>query len=88
MEDRRKRLFTWGVFFGLGQMVFGLAIVLAARIMPRWLGSLAVSLGIAAMALTMALPDDLHLYTPIFYLNSVWFVMCGLQLLRWKQPYA
>ena len=74
------------VFFGLGQMVFGLAFVLAARMMPHWLGSLALGLGVAAMALTMALPDDLHLYTPIFYLNSFWYVLCGIHLLRGEGP--
>jgi hypothetical protein len=69
------------VFFGLGQTVFGLSL-LVSRSLPSWLAWSAVALGVAAMALTMGLPDDLHLYMPIFYLNSVWFALGGFAVLR------
>ena len=47
----------------------------------RGSGRVPAILGIAAMALTMGLPDDLHLYRYIFHLNILWLVALGVVVL-------
>jgi len=32
--------------------------------------------------LTMAYPDNLEFYAPVFYLNSLWLLATGLVILR------
>jgi peptidoglycan/LPS O-acetylase OafA/YrhL len=64
------------VFFGLGMLVLGLGL-LKWDILPKWLALSTGLLGIAAMALTMGLPDNLEYYAPVFHLNALWFVAAG-----------
>lgn len=69
------------VFFGLGQVVLA-AGLLYGGLLPSWLGITAAILGVAAIALTMALPDSLDLYGSIFHLNAAWLAALGLTVLR------
>ena len=50
-------------------------------LLPVWLGIGAAVLGVAAMALTMGLPDSLDLYKTIFHLNAVWLAALGVTVL-------
>lgn len=68
------------VFFGLGQVVLA-AGLLATGLWAAWIWLSAAALGIAAMALTMGLPDRLEYYRPIFHLSALWLVAIGLVLL-------
>ena len=68
------------VFFGLGQAVLA-AGLLFGGLLPSWLGITAAILGVAAIALTMGLPDSLDLYKIIFHLNAVWLVAVGYTVL-------
>ncbi len=72
------------VFSGLGLSVLGVGLI-QWRLVPgwRWLGAGAVALGVAAMALTMGLPDELGLYQPLFHLFSLWLAAMGAVVLRW-----
>jgi len=69
------------VFFGFGQVVLAIGILYGA-VMPGWLGVLAIVLGVAAMALTMGLPDSLGLYPPVFHINVLWLAAIGITVLR------
>lgn len=69
------------VFFGLGQVVLAVAL-LTGGLLPGWIGIAAGILGVAAMALTMGLPDHLGLYRPVFHLNCLWLVGIGVAVLR------
>jgi hypothetical protein len=69
------------VFFGLGLVVLA-AGLLKWRILPVALGTGAVLLGLAAMALTMAFPDNLEFYAPVFHLDSLWLLATGFVILR------
>jgi hypothetical protein len=69
------------VFFGLGQVVLA-AGLLHAGILPAWVAVAAGLLGLAAIGVTMAKPDELERYRPIFHLNSVWMLVLGLVMLR------
>lgn len=73
------------VFFGLGQVVLGLGI-LRGKLLSRLTGMGAVLLGVAAMALTMGLPDNLEYYSPIFHLNCIWLLWTGVEVLRTGAP--
>lgn len=73
------------VFFGLGQLVFGLGL-LRGKLVPGAISFGAMLLGVAAMALTMALPDELVYYVPIFHLNCLWLLAFGVVVLRSGLP--
>ncbi len=68
------------VFFGLGQVVLAVGL-LYGGLLPSWLGITAAILGVAAMALTMGLPDSLDLYRSIFHLNAAWLAAVGFTVL-------
>jgi hypothetical protein len=64
------------VFCGLGLTVLA-AGLLHGGVLPWWVGGGAAALGVAAMGLTMALPDNWALYTPIFHLQALWLAATG-----------
>jgi hypothetical protein len=69
------------VFGGLGLVVFAWG-VWRYGILPRWSGAFAGLIGLAAMALTMALPDHLSYYQPVFYALVLWMLATGATLWR------
>ena len=69
------------VFFGLGMLVLALGL-LKWDILPKWLALSAALLGLAGMALTMGLPDQLVYYMPVFHLNVLWFIAAGVAMNR------
>ncbi len=68
------------VFCGLGLTVLAVGL-LRGEVLPWWVGGGAVALGLAAMALTMTLPDRWDLYTPVFHLQALWQAATGVYLL-------
>lgn len=67
------------VFFGVGQIVLAVGLLLPqAGPWPLWLVGSGGLLGLAGMALTMGLPDDLSLYRPVFHLNALWLAAFGV----------
>jgi hypothetical protein len=68
------------VFTGLGLLVLALGL-LHGQVLPWWVGLSAAGLGVAAMALTMGLPDRLELYAPLFHLQALWLVATGVVVL-------
>ena len=44
-------------------------------------GGGAAALGVAAMALTMFMPDNWALYTPVFHLQALWLAATGAWVL-------
>jgi hypothetical protein len=69
------------VFSGLGILILGLSILKWAFV-ARVLGAVAAIMGVAAIAVTMLLPDHLSLYMPIFHLWPLWLVGAGIVVLR------
>jgi len=68
------------VFCGLGLTVLAVGLV-RGEVLPWWVGGGAAGLGVAAMALTMLLPDNWALYSPVFHLQSLWQAATGAYLL-------
>jgi hypothetical protein len=62
-------------------VVLALAFLLGG-LMPLWLTVSAAALGLAGMALTMAFPDNLEFYRPVFHLTALWLVAAGVAVLR------
>jgi hypothetical protein len=69
------------VFSGLGILLVGCGIW-RARILPHAIPWLAIAIGLAAMGVTMLLPDRMSLYMPIFHLFALWLALLGIGLLR------
>lgn len=68
------------VFFGLGQVTLAVGLWVGG-LLPAWIALAAALLGGAAMVVTMAFPDDLHFFRPVFHLNAAWLLAIGLVLL-------
>jgi hypothetical protein len=68
------------VFLGLGQVMLAIGLF-HGEILPLWLIGGAGILGLAAMVVTMAFPDNLEYYHPLFHLNAVWLAGIGLVVL-------
>jgi hypothetical protein len=73
------------VFLGLGLTVLAVGLWVGAGV-RRWLAAAAATLGVAAMAITMAFPDALELYRPVFHLNALWFLATGAAFLTRRAP--
>lgn len=69
------------VFTGLGLVTIAWGL-LRWRVLPGWAGVTAALLGLSAMALTMALPDHLSYYQPIFHAQAAWLLAIGVTILR------
>ena len=68
------------VFFGLGQVMLAIGLF-HGEILPLWIIGGAGVLGLAAMVVTMAFPDNLEYYWPLFHLNAVWLAGIGIVVL-------
>ena len=68
------------VFFGLGQVVLAVGLLLDGA-MPVWVSLSAMGLGLAAMGLTMGFPDNLEFYKPVFHLTALWLASSGAAVL-------
>lgn len=69
------------VFFGLGQVVLAGGLLLDGTT-PGWLAGTGGALGLGAMILTMARPEELERYRPLFHLNAAWMLALGVMAVR------
>ncbi len=56
--------------------------LLYSAILPPWLGWGGAALGLAAIAVTRAAPDQMERYRPIFHLNAALILAVGVTILR------
>lgn len=68
------------VFFGLGITVLAIGLLIANSL-PLWLPISLGILGLAPMLLTMAFPDNLEYFEPLFHLHIAWFLAAGITLI-------
>lgn len=69
------------IFSGVGLVLLSFAFI-KWKIMPIWLGGLTFILGISAVVLILAIPDNFELYKPLFHVKVIWLVLMGVNLLR------
>jgi hypothetical protein len=76
------------VFSGLG-LVVAAAGILKWKLLSACIGWSGVGIGLAAMGITMLLPDRMPLYVPVFHALSAWLALTGIAILRrGRQPEA
>jgi hypothetical protein len=68
------------IFSGVGLVLMG-ASFLKWKILPSWLGAFTTLLGLAAVILILAIPDNFELYKPLFHLKALWIVAMGVIIL-------
>jgi hypothetical protein len=69
------------VFSGLGIVLLGCGVI-KWNVLPGWIGWVAVGIGLAAMGVTMLMPNDLWLYQPVFHGMALWLLGTGAVILR------
>ena len=69
------------VFSGVGLVLLGYAFV-KWKIVNVWLGWLSIFLGLAAMAVIMAIPDNFEIYKPLFHVKVIWLLLMGVTFIR------
>lgn len=69
------------VFGGLGFVLFAWGLH-RGKLLPFWLTAIAKLIGLMAMGLTMALPDNLSYFQPIFHLLTLWLLATGVIIYR------
>ena len=70
------------IFSGVGLLLLGFALV-KWKIVPRWLGAIAVLFGLTAMCIILFFFDtNFELYKPLFHVKVLWLVLMGVTLLR------
>ena len=69
------------VFGGLGFMLIAWGL-LRERFLPGILAGVLGLIGLASIALTMGLPDQLSWYQPIFHALCLWLLVSGIVILR------
>jgi hypothetical protein len=69
------------IFSGVGLVLLGFAFV-KWEIVNVWLGWMTLLLGLAAVGLILAIPDNFELYKPLFHVKVVWLALMGIWILR------
>ena len=69
------------VFTGLGVLVLSFGL-LRWNILSAWLAWGGIVIGLAAMGVTMLLPDHMSLYMPIFHVQALWMGAVGVAIYR------
>lgn len=74
------------VFTGLGMVIMGVGLW-KSKVLPSWTGMTAILIGIAAMAIIMAVPTNDLFYYPVFHLKALWLAATGITILRSQISY-
>lgn len=75
------------VFTGLGLVILGIGLRMSKTAIS-WLGITAVLIGIASMAVIMAVPTNDLFYYAVFHLKVLWFLVTGITILRSKLSFS
>jgi hypothetical protein len=73
------------IFSGVGLILLG-AGLLKWKIVGAWLGWFTILLGLAAVALILAIPDHFEMYKPLFHIKVIWLLLMGIFILRKGVP--
>lgn len=69
------------IFSGVGLVLLGYSFI-KWKLFPTWLGGFTALLGLAAMAIILAIPDNFEIYKPLFHVKAIWLVAMGAVILR------
>lgn len=68
------------IFSGVGLVLLGVGF-LKFKIFPTWLGAFTALLGLVAVGIILAIPDNFEIYKPIFHVKVLWLLAMGGTLL-------
>lgn len=68
------------IFSGVGLVLLGYGFI-KSKFTPVWLGAFTGILGVVAVAIILAIPDNFEIYKPIFQIKVIWLVVMGIVLL-------
>jgi hypothetical protein len=68
------------IFSGVGLVLIG-AAMFKWKMVPLWLGGLTLLLGLAAMGIILAIPDNFEIYKPLFHVKVLWLIAMGVVIL-------
>ena len=69
------------IFSGVGLVLLGLGFV-KWKIINLWMGWFTALLGLAAMGVILAIPDNFEIYKPLFHVKALWLAMMGITILQ------
>ena len=69
------------IFSGVGLVLLGYGFI-NWSIVGKWLGWFTALLGVAAVAIILAIPDNFEIYKPIFHVKVIWLVAMGWAILK------
>ncbi len=69
------------IFSGVGLVLLGYGLI-KWNIVGKWLGWFTALLGLVAMGIILAIPDNFEIYKPIFHVKVIWLLMMGIVLLK------
>jgi len=69
------------IFSGVGLVLLGFAF-LKWKMFDKWLAGFTTLLGLAAVGIILAIPDNFEIYKPIFHVKVIWLIAMGITLLR------
>lgn len=69
------------IFSGVGLVLLG-ATFFKWNMFPKWLAGFTALLGLAAMGIILAIPDNFEIYKPLFHVKVIWLVAMGAVLLK------
>jgi hypothetical protein len=68
------------IFSGVGLVLLGFGFV-KWKIVSTWLGWFTVILGVVAMGIILAIPNNFEIYKPIFHVKAIWLLAMGVVIL-------
>lgn len=68
------------IFSGVGLVLLGFGFV-KWKIVSTWLGWFTVILGVVAMGIILAIPNNFEIYKPIFHIKALWLLAMGVVIL-------
>lgn len=68
------------IFSGVGLVLLGYAFI-KWHIVSKWLGWFTALLGLAAMGIILAIPDNYEIYKPLFHVKVLWLIAMGAVIL-------
>ena len=68
------------IFSGVGLILLG-AGLLKWHMLSKWLSVFTILLGLTAMGIILAIPDNFEIYKPVFHVKVIWLLTMGVFIL-------
>ncbi|WP_282121822.1 hypothetical protein [Algibacter mikhailovii] len=69
------------IFSGVGLVLLGFGFI-KWKIVSPWLGWFTALLGLIAMGVILAIPNNFEIYKPIFHIKAIWLLAMGIVIIK------